>query len=322
MDKVSLILPVYNVEKYLKNCLDSIEKQTYQNMEVIIVNDGSTDNSKKICEEYAKKYENIKFFNKKNGGLSDARNYGIEKSTGKYITFVDSDDEITEDYVEYLLSLIKKYNTKMSIGSYSVITSKGTINYGDGYDEKLLSQKECLKRLLTDKGYTVSSWSKMYEKNLFDNIKYPTGKIYEDNGTTYKLILKCDKISYGPKEIYKYFKRKDSITHEKYSDKKKTIIEFSDEMAKDILKRYPELKDETLRKQVESRFCVLRQMQGKLTKEQTKEQENIIKFLKKNKDKILSSDIFDKRQKIAIKTLNLGKNFFYFSWNIYSKLKY
>ena len=112
---ISVVLPVYNVENYLEKCLNSVVKQTYKNIEIIIVNDGSLDSSIDICNKYANKDSRIKVFTKPNGGLSDARNFGIKKSMGEFITFIDSDDYVTDDYVEYLYSLVEKYNCKMDL---------------------------------------------------------------------------------------------------------------------------------------------------------------------------------------------------------------
>lgn len=320
--KVSIIIPIYNVEKYLKKCLDSVVRQTYTNLEIILVNDGSTDDSKKIAEKYMKDDERIILINKKNGGLSDARNYGIEKASGEYITFIDSDDEITEDYVEYLMSLIKKYNTKISIASYRLVCEEKSIDYGKGYEEEKITEKECLKRMLLDEGFTVSAWAKMYKVELFNNVKYPVGKIYEDNDTTYRLIMQCNEIAYGPKDIYFYYKRKGSITSGKFNDSKYSIIEFSDIMGEKILDKYPDLINEVERKKIESRFCVLRQMNKDLNTEQKKKQKEIIGYLRSRAKQILFYSCFDKREKFAIISLCFGKRFFYFIWKLYSYIKY
>lgn len=320
--KISIIIPIYNVEKYLKKCLDSVVKQTYTNLEIILVNDGSTDNSKSIAEKYVKNDERVILINKENGGLSDARNYGIERATGKYITFIDSDDEITEDYVEYLMNLIKKYNTDISIASYRLVCKNKSFDYGKNYKEEKITGKECLKRMLLDEGFTVSAWAKMYKADLFDNVKYPVGKIYEDNGTTYKLIMQCKEIAYGPKAIYMYYKRNGSITSGKFNDLKYSILEFSDEMGEKVLEKYPDLISEVERKKIESRFCVLRQMDKHLNIEQKKKQKEIIVYLKSKVKQIVFNSCFDKREKIAIISLCFGKKIFYFTWKLYSYIKY
>ena len=118
---ISIVIPIYNVEKYIEKCLDSVIKQTYKNIEIILVDDGSPDNCGKICDSYANNDKRIQVIHKENGGLSDARNVGIERANGKYITFVDSDDYIELDYIEYLYTLIKKYNTKISFCKVNVV---------------------------------------------------------------------------------------------------------------------------------------------------------------------------------------------------------
>ena len=322
-DLISIIIPVYNVEKYLSNCIDSVIKQTYKNIEILLINDGSTDTSEEICNKYKIKDERIIVLNKKNGGLSDARNVGIKNARGKYITFIDSDDDIDMEYVEYLYSLLCKYNVDMSIAAYSVVSKNKIINIGEGYKEEVFDTSECLDRLLCEKGFTVSSCAKMYDKTLFENVEYPKGKLCEDNGTTYKLIMKCKKVAYGNKSIYNYYKRENSIMTSKFNMKKLDLIELSDKMCDDIESVYPELKPSTDKKRVTSRFSILRQILGeKLNQEQTIVVKQLEDYLKTRKCQILKNSKIDKRDKIALISLMFGDKFFVFAWKIYTKLKY
>ena len=176
MAKVSVIVPVYNVEKYLKQCLDSIVDQTLEDLEIVLVDDGSVDSSGTICDEYAKKDSRIEVIHKANGGLSDARNVGISKAKGRYIGFVDSDDYIKEDMYEILLNLIKKYDADVSICNlYDVIDGNECIrNKENGIRE--YSRLDILKEVLLDKNIQSYAWNKLYEKELFDEIKYPIRK--------------------------------------------------------------------------------------------------------------------------------------------------
>jgi len=320
-DLISIIVPVYNVEKYLESCLESIINQTYKNLEIILVDDGSTDESGNICDKYANKDKRIKVIHKKNGGLSDARNIGIKESTGKYLTFVDSDDYIVNDYVEYLFNLIKKYKTNMSICTYSIVTTSGKhILTNDGFIEQNMKKIKALDCLLCEKGFTVSACAKMYSKDLFKNIEFPVGKLCEDNGTTYKLIDKCDYVAYGEKSKYLYFKRDNSIMTSKFNIKKFDLIELVDIMSEELSK-YSELQESILKKRISSRFSILRQIvfsdyyNSKYTDE-------IITFLKENKKFIFNSKKIDKREKIALLLLLISKRFFKFSWSIYTKIKY
>ncbi len=320
---VSIIVPVYNVEKYIKTCLDSIINQTYKNIEILLIDDGSTDNSGKICDEYSKKDKRIKVFHKENGGLSSARNYGIDRAKGDYLTFIDSDDTLELDYIEYLYNLIKKYNTDLSICPYIVIINETKkYDFGKKYSEETLSTEEALKRMLCEEGFTVSACAKLYKKELFDDIRYPLNKLCEDNGTTYKIIMKCNKIAYGNESKYNYFKRPNSIMTSKFNMKRLDLIELTDIMCSDIEKKYPNIINACDKRRIHSRFSILRQMiTCKLNKEEKQKQKEIIKYLRKNKRKILKNKEFDKRDKLAILSLMLGKFVFKISWNVYDKIR-
>lgn len=320
---ISVIVPIYNVEKYLKQCIESIINQTYKNIEILLIDDGSTDNCGKICDEYEKKYNKIKVFHKENGGLSDARNYGIERANGDYITFIDSDDNVTDDYVEYLYNLICKYDAKMSIASYSVVSHEKVIDLSKGFKEELLTTEEALRRMLSEKGFTVSSASKMFKKEILDDIRFPYGKLCEDNGTIYKAIMKCDKIPYGNKSIYNYYKRENSIMTSKFNKGRLDLLEMVDNMSSDIIAVYPDLKDTVEKKQITSRFSILRQMLvEKLNEEEKNIERNIEKYVKDRKKEILKGKQYDKRDKFAMISLLLGRKFFAFSWKVYCKIKY
>ena len=237
-DLVSVVVPVYNVEKYLENCVYSIIKQTYENIEIILVDDGSTDNSSSLCDSFMKRDKRINVYHKKNGGLSDARNYGIEQSKGKYLTFVDSDDTLENDCIEYLYNLLNKYNTMMSICNYNVITNNKIISYTTKDLEFKFDKITALKELLKENKFSVSSCAKMYEKNLFNNVKFPVGKLCEDNGTTYKLVEKCAYIAYGSKSKYNYYKRENSIMTSSFNEKKFDLIELVEQMKSDLESNY------------------------------------------------------------------------------------
>ena len=212
-DLISIIIPVYKVEKYLEKCIESVLKQTYTNLQVILVDDGSPDNCGKICDEYAKKDSRIEVIHKENGGLSDARNVGIAKAKGKYIGFVDSDDYIKEDMYEILINLIKEYDADVSICNlYEVIEGKEYIrNKENGIKE--YNRIDILKEVLLDKNIQSYACNKLYKKELFNEIKYPIGKKYEDIGTTFYIFEKCNKVVVTSEPEYYYLKRADSLVN-------------------------------------------------------------------------------------------------------------
>ena len=205
---VSIIVPVYNVENYLRMCLDSIEHQTYSNIEVLLINDGSPDSSGEICQEYVARDSRFRYFEKENGGASDARNYGIERSNGKYLTFVDSDDWLSLTYVEDLYQAAIRNDADTVISHYTIYNESDRnyyIHIWDDYYEKNYTGEELIVELpqLELNGYIyITSWGILFNKELFNNVKFPKGKVIEDSWTNYKLFFKSKKITYIHKEIY------------------------------------------------------------------------------------------------------------------------
>ena len=244
-EKISVIIPVYNVEKYINKCVDSIINQTYKNLEIILVDDGSTDNSGKICEEYKIIDHRIKVVHKENGGLSDARNKGIEIATGRYIGFVDSDDYIEKDMYSNLLNELKVNNADISVCKYKKVTEDyNKCDYVQSYENKIriLDNITAIELLISDSYMDNYAWNKLYKKELFENVRYPYGKKMEDLGTTYKIFDRAKKIVYTNYIGYFYLQRKNSILHSIDTDFVKDLKELINERYIDIINKYPELK--------------------------------------------------------------------------------
>ena len=204
-DKVSIIVPVYNVQSYLLRCLNSLKRQYYKNIEIIIIDDGSTDESGKICDEFAKKEKRATVFHKKNGGLSDARNYGLAKSKGKLIAFVDSDDYVEDDYVDKLVNALKRDESDIAVCGYDRMRPKNEVVSG------FEATRYCLIR---QNNIDIVAWNKLYKKELFDDNKvlFPKGEKHEDLLTMYKIISRANKVSYLGDTLYHYEERDGSIT--------------------------------------------------------------------------------------------------------------
>lgn len=232
--KVSVIVPVYNTEEYLRKCLDSLVNQDFSSYEVIIVNDGSTDNSIKVIDEYVRKYDFVKAFSKKNGGLSSARNYGIEKASGKYLTFVDSDDYVEESYLKKLYSIMDKENSDLAVCEFSYIYSDGNIvrSYSNlDYTDDILK-----KYLLTPPMAPI----RMFKKDLFNHIKFKEGIYYEDLELCPKLVKYAKKVSFVNESLYNYLIRENSIMHQKEMNSKlEDIYHVLDSNYKELYKDYP-----------------------------------------------------------------------------------
>lgn len=230
MPLISIIVPVYNVEKYLGECIDSIINQDYNNIEIILVNDGSTDNSWEICKRYSNKYKNVRAYNKKNSGLSDTRNFGINKATGEFISFVDSDDLVSPHMVSCLYKLIKKNNCDISVCSIFHFTDNKKIVFSNILHEKIYSSEEALYEFLYQKSISPSSCGKLYRKHLFNVLQFPNGLKFEDDAIMYKLLDMSNSISYCNGKLYGYRHRCDSITTSKFSDKDFDIITIGNDI--------------------------------------------------------------------------------------------
>lgn len=239
--KVSVIIPVYNVEKYLKKCVNSVIKQTYHNLEIILVDDGSTDGSGQLCDRIEKKDTRIKVFHKSNGGLSDARNYGIEHSTGDYITFIDSDDVVSINLISHLLNISEKYNADISICNPTHIFNNVSLNFEDATKVRLLSSTQALNMMFYQKDFLVSAWGKLYSSNIFNKIKFPVGMIFEDVAIMYKLFYLSNRIVYSNAKYYGYYHRENSITTQDFSENDLDILKICDSL-KAFSEKHPETK--------------------------------------------------------------------------------
>ena len=211
---VSVIIPIYNVEKYLEECVESVLYQTYQDLEIILVDDGSPDGCGAICDEYAQKDKRVKVIHKENGGLSDARNAGLDVCRGDYIVFVDSDDCIHPQMIERLYNLLMKYQTDMAICSFQDIEENEMPLYAE-YDaqgkEYCFEKENIMNQLQSRNLLTVVAWNKIYKARLFENIRYPKGYIHEDEFIIHKLLHLCTRTVYTEEKLYYYRKRGDSI---------------------------------------------------------------------------------------------------------------
>ena len=235
---ISVIINVYNGEKFIEKCLDCIINQTYKNLDILIINDGSTDNTLKLCEEY--KDNRIRIINQENAGLSLARNVGIENAKGEYLYFIDVDDWIELDTIEYLYNLCKRYNTKMA--SCKAIEVYEYSNSIKKKKEKvdIISKVEMLKRILLSKDDSVAIWNKLIHKSLFENIRFEN-RIANDVVVTYKLALEADKVTSSNQVKYYYLKHSNSITYKNNENRAIDLYKATLERYNYVKKLYPNL---------------------------------------------------------------------------------
>ena len=220
---ISVIIPVYNVEEYLHYAIESLEKQTYKNFEIILVNDGSTDNSGKLCDEYSEKYSNVRVFHKENGGLSDARNFGVQKAKGEFITFLDPDDYLEAYSLELLAGIQKIHDcdiisTRVKATELYNVYSSHSLTEEDFKNVVVMDCDVFLEESFYDKVATVSACGKLYRRNILE-IPFPKGMIYEDLYIVSEHVAKANKIVHTPLQIYNYYKRQGSIVNSKFTSK-------------------------------------------------------------------------------------------------------
>ncbi len=229
---ISVIIPVYEVEKYLKRAVDSVLGQTYRNLEIILVDDGSPDQCPAICDAYAAKEARIRVIHKENGGLSDARNAGLDIAGGDYIAFLDSDDYYAPFFIEVLYEQLIKQNAQVALCRYEVTeetdVAKGPdfssylARYRDGQvDCRVYDRREMLcnqyDALCSDATYFIVAWNKLYKASLWKGVRFPKGKIHEDEATTYRIFNSIEKGVYVTIPLYAYFSMPNSITRAKFS---------------------------------------------------------------------------------------------------------
>ena len=235
---ISVVVPVYNVEKYLKQCVDSIIAQTYKNIEIILVDDGSPDSCPAICDEYAEKDSRVKVVHRQNGGLSAARNSGIKIAAGKYISFIDSDDFIQPVYIEQLYLTAEASGSSLSVASYS--HEEDQLDSQLKTEFKIYSDEEALKEILIERDFFTSACDKLYLTKLFDSIKFPEGEIYEDYAVMPMLFNEAKKISYVNSKLYYYRRNYESITKSGFNEKHMQYFKTAEKVNEYIKNNYPE----------------------------------------------------------------------------------
>ena len=229
---ITVIIPVYKTELYVEKCVDSVLNSDYENIEIILVDDGSPDRCPEICDEICQKYDSVKVLHKENGGLSSARNAGLDIARGKYVTFVDSDDLITSDMLSEMYSIACKDNCRI-VKLGMILTESEDYPIQECYEKTeyvIVSSEQALHRIYTDPPAIVTICGKLYDISLFDEFRFPEGIINEDEYLTPRLFHACDKIALSDRIGYIYMQRPgDSIMRGKFSSKKMDILNIAEE---------------------------------------------------------------------------------------------
>ena len=261
---ISVIVPIFRVEAYLRRCVDSILAQSYQNLEILLVDDGSDDGCPAICDAYAEQDARVRVIHKKNGGLSDARNAGIDVATGDYFGFVDSDDYIHPDM--FLRLVEKAMETGADLvrcGRAKVDAEEQILEQTGAFPNQVLTQMEALNYMIdSHTGATVGIWLGLYRRELFDGLRFPVGRIHEDEYLTPRLLLACQTVSYIDDVLYYYNQGNgDSIMRRAFSPKRLDLIwVMEDRLAYFKQLDHPEIYQKTEKRFCQNLFFMIRQM--------------------------------------------------------------
>ncbi len=309
---LSIIVPVYNVEKYLPRCVDSLLAQTYENLEIILVDDGATDASGAICDTYAAKDSRVKVIHKPNGGLSSARNAGLEAATGEYITFVDSDDWIEPDGYFHLMDLMRRSQVKLVCGgNYNAYdnTETKTLGMCPGKEE-IVEAEELVGRMFLWQDTDSSACDKVYHRSLLENVRYPEGRVNEDLPVTYKIVLKAGRAALSDKPFYNYFHRVGSISRpDTITEQSFHYSQHTEQIYNEIRESHPAIEPQARYLRVKSLshiLLLLEQAQEDVRQKFAPEYRHARKELKKHTAFILKSPRFGKQEKVTYLLLNLG----------------
>ena len=223
---ISVIVPIYNVEAYLNRCVESLVNQTYYNLEIILVDDGSPDDCPQICDEWERKDNRIKVIHKQNGGLSDARNAGMKIATGEYISFVDSDDLVSHKFIEELVRAIRTTQSELSACVVEIFTDDTELNLSEHAEGEVVTYtpEQALSQLIKGKGFRAVVWNKLYCSSLLKGEEFEVGKFHEDEFFTYRILDKCSRLAFVNEPLYKYRQREGSIMSVK-SDRHLDMLE-------------------------------------------------------------------------------------------------
>ena len=307
---VTVIVPVYNVEKYLKKCVDSILCQTLSDIEIILVDDGSTDDSGKICDAYSKKDDRIKVYHKENGGLSSARNYGIEKAKGKYLGFIDSDDYIDPDMYELLMDNLIKFDADMSLcGLFDIYEGTPPKVYAEDRTFEA-TPEETIKIVLEAEITSVTAVNKLYKRELFKEVRYPEGKISEDAFVIIDLLMRCRKTAITTKQKYYYIHRSGSITTLRFSPQSLHVLEAYKKNYELVEKNYPALIPVAKMRLCWAHFNVLDRLVFDTSKQFTDIEKDVIRYIKNNYFFIMGNKHFTISRKLSATVLMFSKKIY------------
>lgn len=308
---ITVIVPVYKVEKYLVQCVNSIKNQTYQNLEIILVDDGSPDKCPQMCDEIAKSDSRITVIHKENGGLSDARNVATAVAKGEYITFIDSDDCVNQNYIEILYRLIEDNNAEISVCNIVRFVDKLPSVDVNIKDLKVLSNIKAMESMFYQIELEFFACCKMYKSEIVKRNPYPKGRLYEDVFTTYKMLYEANKVAIIQNKLYYYRDNPNSIMNQKFTTRMFDQLDGADGFVTFVKNNCPEILPAAYSRKFSSYSQVLRWTRNAPdTLEIQEKRDYIWKFLKEYQWKMFADKNARLKNRLAPLIMIFGQKFF------------
>lgn len=307
--KVSVIVPAYNVEALIEKCVDSLISQTYSNLEILVIDDGSTDKTGQLLDRKYGNNAKVLIYHKRNGGLSDARNYGLDRMTGEYVTFVDSDDYVDTPYIEYLINLVEA-GTDIAIIPPQPFFVDNTLNKEYDLAYEVVSSQEAVRRMLVRDSIAHTACGKLYRSSMWKELRFPYKKLYEDYYTTFEAFSKAQNVAVGRAGMYFYFQRESSIMHLECTKDTVSIIEATTQVTPIIESYWPILEIEALDLQIALCLKCLKKIYQSKSMEFSNEKKCVIKLRNKNAVRLLFSNRIPFKDKVKIVISYLPANLF------------
>ena len=303
---ISVIIPVYNMELWLERCLGTVLAQTYKPLEIILVDDGSSDQSPAMCDRLAEVNPGIVVVHQQNKGLSGAKNTGIDCARGEYLTFVDADDTIFSNYIEKLYELCVHFDTPLSACNHRIVRgSSKKLRFASPRRDCVLETREALENICYQDVPDVSSWGKLYRRTLFEGLRFPEGRIYEDTFLFADIMVRAGKMAFTPEPLYDYIIRDDSLSHGRYIPERHQYIEAVDRLVRVMLEQYPDLAEASLCRRVFAALSVRRFLVD-CPPEYREVRGRLERYVRRHAGAVLRNRRVPVRDKVAVVSLQIG----------------
>lgn len=320
-DLISVIIPVYNVKPYLRQCVESVFAQTFRNLEILLVDDGSTDGSGDLCEELSGLDGRVRVLHRENGGLSAARNTGIEASRGAFLYFLDSDDAISPVALAHLWTACIRTRADVAVGDFIRFSGGEIPQERLAFSSRALGTEEALWRMLMNEGFGHQAWGKLFRRELWERLRFPEGLLYEDYAVIYDVMLGASKAAVVTDALYFYRMQADSIMHQKIAERNLSLLDTSERVTKMLSEKYPSLRPAAVRLQVVTFLRFLGDLLQTDYNLFPESQKRIITTVRSLRKEFLKNPDVRKVDRLKLRALMVGKPAFFLLYRTSDKKK-